>query len=172
MRLYITSDISMLLLLFSSIRPLMWRTMTKFWGPYYLIVFFVCKQHRHVCTDAEEDIPDIYRIETELIDSVREKSNWFERGKPVYSTFFLFADLHWMSNTAEPASQPRTCSNESVGQRRTSNQFTIRISSYSLSSLQYFLLHFVDNNEHLILSEGKIKQIVDGQVVILIGRKR
>jgi regulator of replication initiation timing len=59
-----------------------------------------------------------------------------------------------------------------VSQRRTASQSTIHISSSSTSALQYFLLHFVDENEYLIVPEDKIKEIVDGQAVLLNGRKR
>ena len=135
MRLYITSDISMLFLLFSSIRPFMRRAMTQFWDSYYLIVFS-CVNNIFTCAQTQRRTFQIF-IELKPNWSIQCARNQTGSSEESLFTalFFLFADLHWMSNTTEPASQTRTRWNNSVGQRRTTSQSTIHISSSSPSSL-------------------------------------
>ena len=52
------------------------------------------------------------------------------------------------------------------------SQSTIHISSSAPSPLQYYLLLFVDDNEHVIVPEGQIREFVKGQAVVFIGRQR
>ena len=69
-----------------------------------------------------------------------------------------------MSKTTKPVSQTRARRNESV---RVKEERLVNPRSISLR-----LLHFVDDNKYLILPADSIREIVDGQAVILIGRKR
>ena len=77
-----------------------------------------------------------------------------------------------MSSVTKVASQVRGRREESMRQKQPPSQSTIHISSSVPSPLQYYLLLFVDDNEHVIVPEEQIREFVKGQAVVLIGRQR
>ena len=60
---------------------------------------------------------------------------------------------------------------ETTRRKETAIQSVIQTSSSSTPSLQHYLLTFVDDGQHVIVPEVKIREFVDDHAVVLIGRK-
>ncbi|CAF1285202.1 unnamed protein product [Rotaria sordida] len=76
-----------------------------------------------------------------------------------------------MSNTSNVASRV-IARRQQLRQQETAHQSTGYGNSTAISSSQYHLLFFGDNEERLILPENNIKKFIDDKAIVMIDRKR
>ncbi|CAF4186892.1 unnamed protein product [Rotaria sp. Silwood2] len=76
-----------------------------------------------------------------------------------------------MSNTSNVASRV-LARRQQLRQQETARESTGYGNSTAISSPQYYLLFFSDNEERLILPENNIKKFIDDKAIVMIDRKR